>query len=106
LSSSDDDDDTDDTSLNLRVTKRVKVSASAEPDFQRRLRSESTLAEESFDMIHAADITGGGKKTVEFTPAFGLDGEPVVVSLQYPGASYRERYVFSVLGHTCNFSSR
>jgi H3 lysine-79-specific histone-lysine N-methyltransferase len=105
LSSSDDDDDTDDTSFNLRITKRVKVSASAEPDFQRRLRSESTLAEESFDVIHAADITGGGKKTVEFTPAFGLDGKPEVVSLQYPGASYRERYGFCPESHLI-FSSR
>src|SRR5690606_32651032 len=80
-------------SLSLRITKRAKVSASAEPDLQRRLRSTSALVEESIDVIHAADITSSGKKPAEFTSAFVVDGEPAVVSLQYPGHLCREKYV-------------
>ncbi|KAL1953076.1 hypothetical protein VTO42DRAFT_3614 [Malbranchea cinnamomea] len=95
LSSDDDDSGSDDVSFTLRIPKRVKVSESAEPDLERRIWLADAFSDEGdkpFDMIHAADITRSGKKPAEFNPAFGLDGEPATVTLQYPGSSQQERY--------------
>lgn len=95
LSSDDDDSGGDDGFLDLRLSKRVKVSESAEPDLQRRIWSSEAFSEgadKPFDVIHAADITGAGKKPAEFAPAFGVKEEPVGISLQYPGAPQKEEY--------------
>lgn len=96
LCSSSDESDTDASSFDLRLNKRVKVSASAEPDLKRRVRSEEAFAttngddDGTSDMVHAANITEV-KKAPEFTSAFNEDKEPEVVSLQYPSASQKER---------------
>ena len=94
LSSDDDDSETDDGALDLRLSKRAKFSASAEPDLRRRIWSLESEEEGDTkpDMIHAADITGKGKKPSDFTPAFGVEDEPVKLSLQYPGAPQKEEY--------------
>lgn len=101
LCSSSDESDTDTSSFDLRLNKRVKVSASAEPDLKRRVRLEEAFSapgadgddeDGTVDMVHAANITEV-KKASEFTSAFNEDKEPEVVSLQYPSVSQKEKYV-------------
>ena len=92
LCSSSDESDTD-TSFDLRLNKRVKVSASAEPDLKRRIRSEDAFSmteDGTRSMVHAANITEV-KKAPEFTSAFYEDKEPETISLQYPSASQKEK---------------
>ncbi|KAJ5356202.1 Histone methylation DOT1 [Penicillium concentricum] len=88
------DDDASDSEASFEVHKRARTSASAEPDPNRRLRSVKAFSEEGsrpFKMIHAADITSG-KKAGKFKPAFGAEGKPKEILLQYPSASQQERY--------------
>ncbi|OJD11695.1 histone-lysine N-methyltransferase, H3 lysine-79 specific [Emergomyces pasteurianus Ep9510] len=98
LSSSSDESDTDTSFFEIR--KRAKVSTSAEPDPQRRVRSTVAFLEnagqQTVDIVHAADITSVDKPA-EFTRAFdaGDDADatkPVTVRLRYPGASQGEKY--------------
>ena len=89
------DDDASDSEASSEVHKRARTSASAEPDPERRLRSVKAFSEEGsrpFKMIHAADISSG-PKAGKFKPAFGAEGKPKEILLQYPSASQRERYV-------------
>jgi H3 lysine-79-specific histone-lysine N-methyltransferase len=77
------------------VRKRARTSASTEPDPDRRLRSVKAFSEEGarpFKMVHAADITSE-QKAGKFKPAFGAEGKPTELLLQYPSASQKERYV-------------
>lgn len=90
LSSSDDDSDADEIP---DFRKRAKVSASAEPDLGRQVRSRDAFSEEgekSLSLVHAADITSV-KKAGKFSSAFDESTEPVEVELQYPSASKKER---------------
>ncbi|EGD90090.1 histone-lysine N-methyltransferase, H3 lysine-79 specific [Trichophyton rubrum D6] len=94
LLSSSDDSETDE-SLDIRLSKRTKVSASAEPDLKRQLRSEiafSETAEHSFPMVHALDIASIEKKTPGFSSAFKEPSGCTTIALQYPTYSQRERY--------------
>lgn len=89
------DDDASDSDASFDVHKRARMSASAEPDPERRLRSIKAFSEEGsrpFKMMHAADITSV-QKAGKFKPAFGADGKPKQILLQYPSASSKERYV-------------
>lgn len=95
LSSDDDESDVDNESLDLRISKRAKRSASAETDLKRHIRSSEAFSEDgngSFRVIHAADVSSVETKSEAFTPAFKVEGEPATVSLQYPGVSRKERY--------------
>ncbi|PGH36939.1 histone-lysine N-methyltransferase, H3 lysine-79 specific [[Emmonsia] crescens] len=98
LSSSSDESDTDASFFEVR--KRAKVSTSAEPDPQRRVRSTVAFSEdageETVAIVHAADITSVDKPA-GFTRALDDGGDdvaadPVTVRLQYPGASQGEKY--------------
>ncbi|KAM5429990.1 Nucleosomal histone H3-Lys79 methylase [Microsporum canis] len=94
LVSSSDDSETDE-SLDIRLAKRTKVSASVEPDLKRRLRSEvafSESAERTFPMVHALDIASIEKKTPGFRNAFKEPKGCTTIALQYPTYSQRERY--------------
>lgn len=89
------DDDVSDSDASFEVRKRARTSVSAEPDPERRIRSIKAFSEEGsrpFKMVHAADITSG-QKAGKFKPAFGVEGKPTEILLQYPSASRRERYV-------------
>lgn len=97
LSSSSDESDTDASFFEVR--KRAKVSTSAEPDPQRRVRSTVAFSEdageETVAIVHAADITSVDKPA-GFTRALDDGGDdvaadPVTVRLQYPGASQGEK---------------
>ncbi|OJD14630.1 histone-lysine N-methyltransferase, H3 lysine-79 specific [Blastomyces percursus] len=97
LSSSSDESDTEASFFEVR--KRAKVSASAGPDIQRRVRSTAAFPEDAGEqtvpIVHAADISVD--KPAEFIRAFDDGGdagatEPVTVRLQYPGASQGEKY--------------
>ncbi|EEQ90096.2 Nucleosomal histone H3-Lys79 methylase [Blastomyces dermatitidis] len=98
LSSSSDESDTD--AAFFEVRKRAKVSASAGPDKERRVRSTAAFVEnageQTVTIVNAADITSVDKPA-EFIRAFEDGGdagaaEPVTVRLQYPGASQGEKY--------------
>ncbi|KAJ5558541.1 Histone methylation DOT1 [Penicillium sp. DV-2018c] len=90
------DDDASDSEASFEIHKRARTSVSAEPDPARRLRSVKAFSEEGarpFKMIHAADITSGPKaSSSKFKPAFGAEGKPKQILLQYPSASQQERY--------------
>jgi len=89
------DDDASDSDASFEVHKRARMSASAEPDPERRLRSVKAFSEEGsrpFKMMHASDITSV-QKAGKFKPAFGAEGKPKQILLQYPSASQQERYV-------------
>ncbi|KAK2808276.1 Nucleosomal histone H3-Lys79 methylase [Emmonsiellopsis sp. PD_5] len=92
LSSSSDESDTD---ASFEISKRVKVSVSAEPDLQRRIRSEGAFSEdggkEEVAIVHAADITSVDKRG-DFKTAFDAEAGSTTVRLQYPGASLGEKY--------------
>lgn len=88
------DDDASDSDASFEVRKRARTSVSAEPDPERRIRSVKAFSEEGarpFKMVHAADITSG-QKAGKFKPAFGVEGKPTEILLQYPSASQKERY--------------
>ncbi|KAJ5152340.1 hypothetical protein N7492_010635 [Penicillium capsulatum] len=88
------DDDVSDSDASFEVRKRARTSTSAEPDPERRLRSVKAFSEEGsrpFKMVHAADITSG-QKAGRFKPAFGAEGKPAEILLQYPSASQKERF--------------
>ncbi|KAJ6119698.1 hypothetical protein N7523_003978 [Penicillium sp. IBT 18751x] len=92
------DDDASDSDTSFEVRKRVRTSASAEPDPERRIRSVKAFSDEGrrpFKMVHAADITSG-QKAGKFKPAFGVAGKPAEILLQYPSASPKERFDFMV----------
>lgn len=87
------DDDASDSDASFEVHKRARMSASAEPDPERRLRSVKAFSEEGsrpFKMIHASEITSG-QKAGKFKPAFGAEGKHKQIYLQYPSASQKER---------------
>lgn len=87
------DDDVSDSDTSFEVRKRARTSASAEPDPERRIRSVKAFSEEGarpFKMCHASDITSG-QKAGKFKPAFGAQGKPAEIRLQYPSASQKER---------------
>lgn len=89
------DDDVSDSDASFEVRKRARTSTSAEPDPERRIRSVTAFSEEGsrpFKIVHAADITSG-QKAGKFKPAFGAEGKPMEILLQYPSASPKERYV-------------
>ncbi|OGM41516.1 putative histone H3 methyltransferase [Aspergillus bombycis] len=88
------DDDSSDTDTSFEVRKRARTGDSAEPDFERRLRSLKAFSEggvKSLPIVHAADITSVQKAGC-FKPAFGGTGRPTEIFLQYPSASPKERY--------------
>ncbi|KAB8241513.1 S-adenosyl-L-methionine-dependent methyltransferase [Aspergillus flavus] len=88
------DDDSSDTDTSFEVRKRARTGDSAEPDFERRLRSLKAFSEggvKSLPIVHAADITSV-QKVGCFKPAFGGTGRPTEIFLQYPSASPKERY--------------
>ncbi|CAG7918976.1 unnamed protein product [Penicillium olsonii] len=88
------DDDASDSDASFEVHKRARMSASAEPDPARHLRSVKAFSEEGsrpFKMMHAAEITSG-QKAGKFKPAFGADGKAKQILLRYPSASPKERY--------------
>ncbi|KAK2737562.1 Nucleosomal histone H3-Lys79 methylase [Myotisia sp. PD_48] len=94
-SSSDDDSESDGETLDIRLGKRRKVSASAEPTVKRRIRSEASFskaADRPLPVVQAADITTAEKSSSEFRNAFkGTEGR-VSIMLQYPSFSPREKY--------------
>ncbi|PIG87149.1 histone H3 methyltransferase [Aspergillus arachidicola] len=88
------DDDSSDTDTSFEVRKRARTGDSAEPDFERRLRSLKAFSEggvKSLPIVHAADITSVQKAGC-FKPAFGGMGRPTEIFLQYPSVSPKERY--------------
>ena len=101
---SDTDDGDSDGSLDFDAPqKRARTNESLEPDAQRAVKSFKSFSDDAhgtFDMVHAADITlvdGKGK----YEPSFPnlVDGEEtqkaedLEITLQYPGANQRERYI-------------
>jgi H3 lysine-79-specific histone-lysine N-methyltransferase len=81
------------------VRKRARTSASAEPDPERQIRSVKAFSDEGtrpFKMVHAVDITSG-QKAGKFKPAFGVEGKPTEILLQYPSASQKERYALQMV---------
>lgn len=87
------DDDVSDSDTSFDVRKRARTSASAEPDPERRIRSVKAFSDEGtrpFKMVHAADVTSR-QKAGRFKPAFGAEGKPAEILLQYPSASQKER---------------
>ncbi|KAK2824766.1 Nucleosomal histone H3-Lys79 methylase [Arthroderma sp. PD_2] len=89
------DDSESDESLDIRLIKRTKVSASAEPDLTRHIRSEAAFSESgerSFPMVHAVDIASTDKKSPGFRNAFKETQGCSSISLQYPTYSQREKY--------------
>ncbi|KAE8131839.1 S-adenosyl-L-methionine-dependent methyltransferase [Aspergillus pseudotamarii] len=88
------DDDSSDTDTSFEVRKRARTGDSAEPDFERRLRSLKAFSEagvKSLPIVHAADITSVQKAGC-FKPAFRGTDRPIEILLQYPSASPKERY--------------
>ncbi|KAK1146101.1 Nucleosomal histone H3-Lys79 methylase [Aspergillus melleus] len=88
------DEDESDTDASFEVRKRARTGDSAEPDFERRVRSLKAFSEDhvkSLPMVHAADITSI-QKAGNFKPAFGEKVQSTEISLQYPSASPKERY--------------
>ncbi|KAJ5218829.1 uncharacterized protein N7498_000928 [Penicillium cinerascens] len=88
------DDDASDSDTSFEVRKRARTSASAEPDPDRRIRSVKAFSDEGtrpFKMVHAVDITSR-QKAGKFKPAFGVEGKPTEILLQYPSASQKERF--------------
>ncbi|KAN0080487.1 S-adenosyl-L-methionine-dependent methyltransferase [Elaphomyces granulatus] len=94
------DDDASDTDVSFEVRKRVRLSASAEPDLNRCLRSVEAFHSEvdpnAFPMVHAAETTSGQKMANKYRYAFEETGKPTRKSseivLQYPSALPGERY--------------
>lgn len=96
------DDDASDSDTSFEVRKRARTSASAEPDPDRRIRSVKAFSDEGtrpFKMVHAVDITSR-QKAGKFKPAFGVEGKPTEILLQYPSASQKERYAPLVVNMT------
>lgn len=100
---SDTDDGDSDSSLDFDAPqKRLRANESLEPDSKRIVKSVTSFSADAhgvFDMVHAADITTIGGK-VKYEGVFNKDGaaqEPDTktpeVSLQYPGAIQKERYI-------------
>ncbi|WEW60991.1 Nucleosomal histone H3-Lys79 methylase [Emydomyces testavorans] len=92
LCSSSDENETD-PPLDLRITKRAKVSVSVEPDLQRCVRDLDAFSEKKvpLDIVHAADITSS-KQESDFKNAFETETQPATIMLRYPGAAQKERY--------------
>jgi [histone H3]-lysine79 N-trimethyltransferase len=94
------DDDASDTDVSFEVRKRVRLSASTEPDLNRRLRSVEAFSEvdsNAYPIVHAADITSGQKTASKYKYAFEEKGKPAgkkssEIVLQYPSALPGERY--------------
>ncbi|KAI9045179.1 histone methyltransferase DOT1 [Aspergillus affinis] len=88
------DEDESDTDASFEVRKRARTGDSAEPDFERRVRSLKAFSEDHvkpLPMVHAAEITSI-QKAGNFWPAFGEKVQSTEISLQYPSASPKERY--------------
>ncbi|KAL2829973.1 putative histone methylation protein Dot1 [Aspergillus cavernicola] len=91
---SSDDDDGSDTDTSFEIRKRAKTGDSAEPDYERRLRSMKAFSGDetrSLPIVHAAEITSV-QKPGKFKPAFGSTHERTGILLQYPSATPKERY--------------
>lgn len=95
ICSSSDESDTEEP-LDLRITKRAKVSVSVEPDLRRSIRDVNAFSgkEISFDMVHAADVILE-RKDSEYQSAFEPGQLPTTILLRYPGAAQEERYALS-----------
>jgi H3 lysine-79-specific histone-lysine N-methyltransferase len=90
-SDEDDSDNGKDSGIENPPAKKQKLGNSI--DVNRRLRSRKAFSDSDdgvFTMIHAADLPSGQHKT-----KLGSDTAvgKVIVELQYPSASQRERYV-------------
>ncbi len=87
---SDSEDEQDDSNTDFEGPSRKKQKLGRAVDSKRQLRQKQAFSKEDggvFEMIHAADIPSGKKKskTPESTSA------DTTVELQYPSASQRER---------------
>ncbi|KZF26588.1 histone-lysine N-methyltransferase [Xylona heveae TC161] len=92
LSSSSEDSDSDDSLINSR--KRIRTSASGEPDLKRHLPDKRAFADKedaSFPFIHASDIASLNKSS-KFVKAFRDSTRSTAIFLQYPSRSKPERY--------------
>ena len=91
---SESDGDVSDEDLNIS-NKRVRRSSDPEPDLKRQIRSRKAFSDEDggqFNMIHAANIASLNMQG-KYSPAFPNDAKALVVELQYPSASQREKYI-------------
>ena len=89
-------DDSDEEENPERPAKKAKLEA-RDLDLKRQVRCREAFSEDSkgeFSMVHAAEITSLDRAT-KYVPAFEGVSEPREVSLQYPSASSRERYLLS-----------
>lgn len=78
----------------LAAWRRLGPNDILEPDAEREMADDGERSKDDggvFEMVHGADLTGGeGPKN--FSAVFeGDDGRPLVVELQYPSASQKER---------------
>jgi [histone H3]-lysine79 N-trimethyltransferase len=90
-SDEDDSDNGKDSGIENPPAKKQKLGNSI--DVNRRLRSRKAFSDSDdgvFTMIHAADLPSGQHKT-KLGPDTAVG--KVIVELQYPSASQRERYV-------------
>ncbi|MCJ1376953.1 Nucleosomal histone H3-Lys79 methylase [Xylographa soralifera] len=75
--------------------KKLKAELDQDPDLKRQVRNKTAFSEDDegiFPMVHAADIPSLDK-TTKYVPSFEGLPENTEVSLQYPSASQRERYL-------------
>jgi hypothetical protein len=90
-------DESDGEAENKRAAAKRKLSRSIcrPANMGRRLRADSDSDSQSIDLVHAAQIASLNDSN-KYTPAFsGSSSEDeIVVTLQYPSALPRERYVF------------
>ena len=90
--SSDDSDADEDIE---RSSKKVKAEVVQDLELYRQIRNKQAFSEDGsgiFPMVHAADIPSLDKAT-KYIPSFEGLPENTEVSLQYPSASQRERYL-------------
>ncbi|MCJ1288806.1 Nucleosomal histone H3-Lys79 methylase [Xylographa carneopallida] len=92
---SSDDSEAEDGEEGEGSRKKPKADLDQHPDLKRQVRNQKAFSEEDggiFDMVHAADIPSLDK-TTKYIPSFEGLPEKIEVSLQYPSASQRERYL-------------
>lgn len=92
LTSSDDESDSE---APFDTRKRIRIAASAEPEFRRKIRSDRSFPDNGeihVDFLHAADVTSAAG-SIENRSAFSDSSGIRTVELQYPSAMNKEMYI-------------
>lgn len=88
-----DSDEKDSNETSETPSKRSRVSASVESDYDRQVRCKKTFMEvekQTHNMVHAASIATLAQPT-KYKAAFPNDSHADEISLQYPSEAIKER---------------